>query len=922
MKKFFLNVGWAALVLAIGISSVRAQGARSGAGGRALARSQAGAQAGAAVEFIQALNLQIGQLQSSPEVTVILLDAVSKPRTGLSRLAEKLKKAGLGPEAERAAEGLLGLARRIDEAGPGQKKIFIKAVNDLRRSLSGGGLKEASERAERLSGAFFDGKAARSDSAVSEDSSHAGNRQSQLSSSFERREAGIAGRREKVILQFNPRMRRLIESIGVWEAQLRQKGLEARFLIGAGDLRRAVLQMPADGPGDVELFLHIANRSLKPVRLTAAIQLLRDNGLDLVSTFKRLFPENKLDLFVKDEYSLKNGKPYLGELGFFDELGDTSLNQLVYSPGENLLYGDPANLEALALGSIRFTEKEKVRRLEEPASITGTGKKSDYPATILRLALRSIRLWFDLKLSPNENRLRLDGSFHEVLKGFELYFKDCASEKLAGYALPEAYVLQFLKMFRNRTPQELKTMRSAFPKEFPKTFKTFQGLGLDPELLMAGAVPADKREAVEFKAVHQNARYKALKPFISKPGMEILNPFKSAKLAKALLAQAVQKGIDEEHMKMIPEEVLKLYSPSLFHHVRHFDTLSREEKLATVQEAVAALKLFSKEAAARLFKESVFREQHFHRFSFANPSRLKPEDPRTLLEFVSAEMRSRPSRSETNPPQAGVFNRPVLSEVESRIAKARAAGKAPVLFVDLDGTVYSAGSQTAALLRRYDGIHGTSYFSGLKAAGVAAGDAEEFLYEHLAGQIRDFRALKSRVEEVKEFLKAERFKEEALRGLEVDPTVQGSLLKWEKLGARIVYVTARPAEQGAVTLESLKTDGLPAGELIVNKTSAGSARYKLEAIEEYRSGHPKTEMVLFLDDDRLNVQKIRSEMPEILAVRVLSRRDPAAVRSETFLSREDSDVYRVLAGPQQRRPVLPVPPEPPPGPGRKSRARL
>ncbi len=175
-------------------------------------------------------------------------------------------------------------------------------------------------------------------------------------------------------------------------------------------------------------------------------------------------------------------------------MGDTSLNALVYSPTTKRLDGKDIDLDALCDGRIRFTEPHKAEKLSEPDSIAHTGAKGMWPSTILRLALRAIRLAIDLELAPNPSGLTMDVSFDTVLRGFPLYFDTVALDKVGKFRLDAAYVEQFVKIFRNRKPAELKAINTLLGTRFAESLPYFKALGLDVAALVKNAATTTDRD--------------------------------------------------------------------------------------------------------------------------------------------------------------------------------------------------------------------------------------------------------------------------------------------------------------------------------------------------------------------------------------------------------------------------------------------
>ncbi len=700
-------------------------------------------------------------------------------------------------------------------------------------------------------------------------------------------------------LEFNDHMQTLMSEMAGWEKNLKAAGIDATFYLGAGDLRRAILQMPADGPGDVEVFVHFNNREVQPRHLGEVHKLLAQHGIDINQTLTRTFgKEKKLDLFVKDSYTQRENKPYFGEFGFFENMGDTSLNQLIYSPTQNRIYGDEENIEALKQGNIRFTDQHKARKLEEPKKIPRVGAESEYPATILRLALRSIRLRMDLLSAPNQNKLKLDPSFNDVLKGFEHYFVNAAPEDIAQYELDDKYLEQFLKIFRNRTNAERAKIKETFATEFPNTLKILGHLGLDVDLLAKPRNARTNEDKLEFQAVHKNARYAALQPFINPRTMAISNPFANATKLKQLLPVLDARAKVPVQAEPLPPEILKLYSPDLALKMAQFEKLSNDNKLAAVKEYQDAVKFFGKPANARLLKEVTFREEHFVRFPFLDPELIDPNEKKSLLEFVKEGLAKASARGARRPapPNEVSYNQPIVDGINERITTAKRSGKVPTVFVDLDGTLYNDASRIEYLLHLYDQVNGTHFFDNVEKENVPAGEVEHFLSQKLSEQLSDYNELRDRLEQIKEFIATERHTGKAFEQARIEPTLRDHLTAWKNAGAKIVYVTARYGGSRKVTEEILKRDGVPNDGLFTNDGRLNAAKYKEAVFREYQETNPNHELTAFFDNDRSNLEKARQVFPQMLSVRVFSRRDAKTGTSSLYYAETDQAVYKIWSG--------------------------
>lgn len=294
-----------------------------------------------------------------------------------------------------------------------------------------------------------------------------------------------------------------------------------------------------EGPGDLEVLIHIENQSFKPIRVPTVLAYLTKNGVNLEHDLKEVFRANKkLDVFIKDQFALENGRGYTGEFGEFAEMGDTSVNELRYSPTLNLVDGKNENLEALSQHKILYLEKDKVAPKAKPSKIAGLKGESSYSPMILRMALRSLRLETELYLAENPNHLTLDQSFIDVLAGFELFFQNISPEEIHKYSVNEVYLEQFKKLFRNRSLKETKKIVAFLEAHHPKTLEIWNHLGLDYGAFLQTVRKDILKSNREFRAVVKNARYRNLGPFLDKD-FTVRNPFESEGLQSKLLELCV-----------------------------------------------------------------------------------------------------------------------------------------------------------------------------------------------------------------------------------------------------------------------------------------------------------------------------------------------------------------------------------------------
>lgn len=677
--------------------------------------------------------------------------------------------------------------------------------------------------------------------------------------------AHIDGTEEKTELYFTSKMLAMLELFKTWEQRLAKNEIHATFYLASGDFRRAILDLDVEGPGDVEILIHLNNQNLKPLTIPRLLDFLKTNGVDVKPELHQIFgDEKKLDIFAKDRFSLDNNRPYVGELGLFEGMGDTSINQLRYSPSQNKVEGDTANLEALKDGRILFLEKDKTAQLPEAEKITGLKSSTIYKSTILRLALRSIRLETEILLSPNPNGLTLDSSFDEVLKGFELFFAEAleknAHKELKEFKFDEAYIEQFLKIFRGRTREERKTIRAFLEKKFPETLKLWLALGLNYKTLV--------NTGNERAAIIGNARYSEIRPFLDKKH-EVQNPFEPPR---------------------IPVQVLSDFSTKLEYLVRNYDSLKFEDQVKILNQYNAAVAYLQKPAVSRL-KQRTFIDNHLPHLSYLDPSALKKEDKQTLQDLMVKTKRplTRTYREAKIPESEQVFK-----EILKKVKAIKTAGGVPVVVLDLDGVFFLGLASRFEILKRYDRDNGTDFFSDLKIEDLQERDVKDLVYLAVQKKIETPKEVIATADKVIDFFMSLLSSEVYYHHLELNSDLVRRLKPIFAAGAVPFYLTARGPYLTKLTQKALEEAGLPRGELVMMQERGNVSEYKLQELQKYMKANSSSQhqIVSFLDDNRGTVTAIQKGLPEIASYRVLTRRNGSSW--ETFLAEKDGLEHRVL----------------------------
>ncbi len=679
--------------------------------------------------------------------------------------------------------------------------------------------------------------------------------------------AQIDGTNTNTQLYFTPKMLAMLELFKTWEQRLAKNEIDATFYLASGDFRRAILDLDVEGPGDVEILIHINNQNLKPLTIPRLLDFLKTNGVDVKPELHQIFgDEKKLDIFAKDRFSLDHDRPYVGELGLFEGMGDTSINQLRYSPSKNKVEGDRANLDALKEGRILFLEKDKTAQLPEAKKITGLKSSTIYKSTILRLALRSIRLETEILLSPNPNDLTLDSSFDDVLKGFELFFAEAleknSHKELKEFKFDEAYVEQFLKIFRGRTREERKIIRTFLEKKFPETLKLWLALGLNYKTLV--------NTGNERAAIAGNARYSEIRPFLDKKH-EVQNPFEPPR---------------------IPVQVLSDFSARLEYLVRNYDSLKFEEQVTILNQYNAAVAYLEKPAISRL-KQRTFIDIHLANLSYLDPSALEEDDERSLQELMLETKRplKRTYREAKIPESEKAFQ-----EILKKVKASKAAGQVPVVVLDLDGVLFMGLSSRLEILKRYDRDNGTDYFKDLTLTDLQERDVKDLVYLAVQKKIEEPKKAIATADQILDFFMSLLSSEVYYHHLELNTDLVNRLQPIFAAGAVPFYLTARSPYLTKLTQKALLEAGLPKGELVMMQERGHVSEYKLQELKKYKEANSSSkkphELISFFDDNRGTVVAIQKGLPEIASYRVLTRRNASSW--EAFLAEKDGLEHRVL----------------------------
>ncbi len=324
---------------------------------------------------------------------------------------------------------------------------------------------------------------------------------------------------------------------------------------------------------------------------------------------------------------------------------------------------------------------------------------------------------------------------------------------------------------------------------------------------------------------------------------------------KALLATISLKGAV---ITAVPPRLLAMYSPEIARKAADFAALTTEEKRSLIGDYAKAVTFFAGKAYARV--HGVAFADAYESFAFADVSHLDdPKDPRSLAEFLEAELAGPPAT------WAGDRGAAVIAQIDAAIASAKAACEKPVIVMDLDGTLYSGRNENA--LHAYDAENGTSVFANVEPGSVPDRGIEEWLYAKLAASINDTRELITRVNAVKEFCGKYRFDADAPEHDTINTALRERVATWVKSGAEILNLTARAPRQAAASQRALDRDGIPGDLICLDEGRERVAGKKMQVLASWKTAHPGSRFVGFVDNDRGNIDTIKKALPDVPAAR-------------------------------------------------------
>ena len=369
------------------------------------------------------------------------------------------------------------------------------------------------------------------------------------------------------------------------------------------------------------------------------------------------------------------------------------------------------------------------------------------------------------------------------------------------------------------------------------------------------------------------------------------NPFNDPQARKQYLSSIRIRGVAPEEIRLIPNEVLSHFSPSLFVKSKHFDELSADEQETTLKKYTEAIKFMAGKASARL-KQVKFLNSHIEDLPFIHSPPEKGENLGNFLYRQLVESKSNPNDfSQT----ADSFNQPQYQKIEERIQESLANHRVPTLFVDLDDTAFHYPSRILKILQDYDKENKTRYFEGLNTSAFPWDHYKEFLYRHLTNQFSSYAALEAAVEEINEIVSENWHSRKYIEIDEPNEKFVAKLKEWQKNGAKIVFVTTRWAGHREPSIKALERVGLPTDELYLHEDkSISGPQHKVIHLENYLHQHPTAEGIAMFDDNRSNIKAIGDAFPEMLMMRAVTRPNPRKNTVELILIEDEKTILKIF----------------------------
>jgi phosphoglycolate phosphatase-like HAD superfamily hydrolase len=222
--------------------------------------------------------------------------------------------------------------------------------------------------------------------------------------------------------------------------------------------------------------------------------------------------------------------------------------------------------------------------------------------------------------------------------------------------------------------------------------------------------------------------------------------------------------------------------------------------------------------------------------------------------------------------------------VEARIRASLEQEVKPVIFVDLDATLFSEAARVREVLEAYDRQHGTKIFANANWSELSTFSGfETTLDKHLAKATPDAASLAATKKAILAFEHDRRFHPESIRKDQVYTPLKKAIETWETAGAKIVFLTGRDHRVRKVTQEKLAAEGLGRFGLLTKEPDTLTAAFKGDSVTAYQKANPKEKVIALVDDATENLQVVHELHPDVLSL-TTTQKNPTTLELEDPLA--------------------------------------
>lgn len=208
--------------------------------------------------------------------------------------------------------------------------------------------------------------------------------------------------------------------------------------------------------------------------------------------------------------------------------------------------------------------------------------------------------------------------------------------------------------------------------------------------------------------------------------------------------------------------------------------------------------------------------------------------------------------------------------IEHMIQEAIEAGEVPVIFIDLDSTVFSHESRYQTLLKEFDRLAHKDFFAGVDFEKYPPRAYKTWAKERLRENISDPQRLDFYFDWLRSYVSSRKDHYEALLFDRPHENLVDALKEWQGQGAELVVVTARDNWQERGTRAALENAGLNIKRIYFFNDDFESTREYKAAAARHALHEGGYRPVAFFEDKREILDRLREEKWEgFLLVRAL-----------------------------------------------------